>query len=83
MADLTKSFIEHNLLVNDVENCVHEDRVNLKGLFGYLNHFLQIKSKISEKQYLAATDPKILKKVTDKTTEIDSCVIWFYSSQIS
>ena len=35
--------------------------------------FLKARIDISEKEYLTSTDPRILKKIEDKYTEIDAC----------
>ena len=45
----------------------------LSRYFEHLVRHTQAKSEINEKEYLTSTDPRILKKIVDKTTEIDAC----------
>lgn len=67
IADLTKNFVDTNF----PENCFDNDGPNR--LFGNLFRFLKAKSELSKKEYLAYTDPNIIKKVEHKTFELDAC----------
>lgn len=40
---------------------------------GHILRFLYAKSETSEKEYLTYTDPKIIKKISDKSYELNAC----------
>lgn len=49
------------------------DKAALASGFGNLMRFLQAKSELTKKEFLTAADPRILKKIADKSTKLDAC----------
>ena len=69
IASLTKSFIDKSF----PEHCFEGDDDIRDNIFGKTLHFINVKAKTSEKEYLSYTDPKNIKQITAKASEIDAC----------
>ena len=72
ITSLTKSFYKNKFPENAfTEYCSVREVIDR--YLEQLIRFFQAKSEISEKEFKTSADPKILKKIVDKYTEIDAC----------
>lgn len=80
IASITKLFLEasypdacdHTNSATNSEISLNEDQ-DFEKVFGNVFRYLDMKSKISEKEYLTYTDPKIFQKLENKSEELEAC----------